>query len=98
MGIPILVWGCLDPHFGLGIPESVWGLFVICISISVWGSLFWFGDPQTNMGIPKLKWGVPVFIQDDDGDGATGDDDDGNGATGDGATGYNDDNDGDWQR
>ncbi len=49
------------------------------------------------MGIPKLKWGVPVLIQDDDGDGATGDDDDGDGATGDGAKGYDDDNDGDWQ-
>jgi len=57
-----LVWGCIDPHFGSGIPESVWGFFVIRIPISVWGSPFWFGDPQTNMGIPKLKWGVPVFI------------------------------------
>ncbi len=71
---------------------------MIRIPILVWGYLFWFGDPQTDMGIPKLKWGVPVSIQDDDCDGATGNDDDGNGGTGDGATGYDNNNDGDWQR
>jgi hypothetical protein len=25
--------------------------------ILVWGSPFWFGDPQTKTGIPKPKWG-----------------------------------------
>jgi hypothetical protein len=25
--------------------------------ILVWGSQFWFGDPQTKTGIPKPKWG-----------------------------------------
>ncbi len=51
-GIPVLVWGCIDPHFGSGIPESVWGF--------LWfASPFRFGDPRFGLGIPKPKRGSP---------------------------------------
>ena len=48
-GIPVLVWGFGDPHFGLGIPKSVWG----CESQQ---SPNRFGDPQTKTGIPKSPY------------------------------------------
>ncbi len=50
-----MVWGCLDPHFGSGIPESVWGFIVWCIPILVRGSPFWYGDVL----IPILVRGSP---------------------------------------
>ena len=67
-GIPVLVWGCIDPHFGLGIPES--------FRVFLWrASPFWFGDlflidavmlllfarpscPQH----PSLALGLPQFL------------------------------------
>jgi len=51
----VLVWGYLDPHFGSGIPESVWGFIVLYIPILVRGSPFWYGDS----GFPVLVWGSP---------------------------------------
>ena len=43
-GIPVLVWGCIDPHFSSGIPESVWGFLWFT-------SPFRFGDPRFGLGI-----------------------------------------------
>ena len=59
-GILILVWGCIDPHFGSGIPKSVWGFFVIHIPISVWGSPFLFGDPHmpAMMTMATARWAM----------------------------------------
>ena len=45
----------IDPHFGSGIPESVWEFFVILIPILVRGSPFWYGDVL----IPILVWRSP---------------------------------------
>ncbi len=78
-GIPVLVWGCLDPHFGLEIPESFRGFIWSSTSpfcfgdprfgMGIWGSPFWFGDPRIGLGIhltriPILLWGSPFWYRD----------------------------------
>ena len=77
-GIPVLVWGFIDPHFGLGIPKSVWGFTQFAspnrfgdprFGFWIWGSPFLFGGPQIGLGIhsiciPKLVRRSPFWFLD----------------------------------
>ena len=57
----------MDPRFGLGIPELVWGFpnrfgdscnvhpnFDLVIPKPIWGSPNRYGDPQTKMGCSRI--------------------------------------------